>query len=388
MDARIAALLKTRGLRFDPFRLTYSESDAHLPAMQIRTPLFQLQGDAPRVIYGEDGCGKTARCLRDLRQASRQYPERRALPVRFNVPLDGAPTRDVEPALAQAIAAAIFTTGLLHGPTYQPELATRLAEALDMHLDLPDWRTLLADGHTEEGLKLMYDLLGIPRPAQGIALPASWMPLAEAPARTGAPVLANDAEIIRLIDLAQAMGANSLVILADNLSAPDRTPEAMAAWAARLWSWHMRDDRVVVQLYAPLAAQSCIEAAVGQQPCAVIRWDVHTLRAMIERRLLVASNEEISDLQTLEWSEQDEQDLYEAAGGSPRQLITLIQDELARRVERDSLRPAHKSAHAPATVNQHNAGVFQRTSAEPSRQPSISVTLPPSLPKGMTGWLS
>jgi hypothetical protein len=385
-DARITALLKARGLRFNPFQLTHSEGDAHLPAMQVRTPLLQLRGDAPNVIYGEAGSGKTARLLRNLCQATRQYPERRVLPVHVVLPACGDPRTDFAPALAQAIAAALLTTGLLHGPAYHPALAAQLAAVLDAYLDLPDWRALIAGAGDQEGLALMYDVANMPRSAQGIALPATWLRLADVHVEASPPTPADDASIARLIELAEVMGARSILILADNLGAPGRTPEEAGAWAARLWAWPARDGRVAVQLYAPLAAQPAIEATIGPQPSAVIRWDEQALRRLIERRLSATSDEVINHLQALGWTLQQENDVFAQSEGSPRRLIALIREELAWQAEARLPEPARKAAQASAIVNHNNAGVFQKVSDAP-RQTPVTVALSQPFPKNMTGWL-
>jgi hypothetical protein len=307
--------------------------------------------------------------------------------VRFNVPSVGS-SISFESALAQAIAVSLFTTGLLHAPSFQPALATRLAAALDAYLDLPDWRALLAGAGSEEGLVLMYDLAGMPRPAQGIALPDSWLPLADVPAQTDDSASVTQADVAQLVELAERMGARSLLIMADNLSAPRRAIEDISAWAASIWAWQGSTSCVKVQLYAPMAAQQAIEAVIGVHPSAAIRWDEQALRAMLERRLRVASDGAVSDLQSLGWHEQDQTDMVEQAGGSPRRLIALIRDALAVQAEHVSFQPARKPAHAPATVNQDNAGVYLKTAAEVSRPQAIAVSHPRVLPKNMTGWMS
>lgn len=371
LDAQVVSMLRACGLCFNPFQLTHSEGDTHLPAMLVRTPVAPQGSMARHVIYGEAGSGKTAKLLRYLIGMNAHYPRRRVLLVPFRAPPGGDVATGLAPALAQAFAAALFTTALVHAPAFTPTLADTLARAFDRHLNLPHWRKLIAGADQPEAVALMYDLVGMPRLPHPAALPAAWLALAQWPMHEADSAPANDAMLVELVELALAMGARSCVVLADDLDAPGRSEQVVVEWAKWLWNARRLHCNIEVQMFLPLTAREAVEQALGPHEAEVIQWDEAALRVLLARRLHVASDKPAMTMASLLGlsAKADEEMLREAAG-SPRRLIALIRDVLEAQAGQAAaqMTPARKPEQPRhPMVNGGNVGAFQRPAEPPAR---------------------
>jgi hypothetical protein len=390
MDARVAVLVKAHGLRFNPFQRVHSEGDPHLPEMFVRMPCADQKDPPANFIYGEDGSGKTALCLHRLMEHNEQFEQRRVLAVPFRAPARETPDTHFVAAMAQAITATLFTTALTHPPAFNSALAARLVQAFDLYLDLPDWRAVLAGADQAEGVTLMYDLVNMPRLSRLATVPCDWHVLADWPPVDGNA--AADDVLVHLFDLAHAMGARSCLVLADNLGAPGRDVPEVAEWAARIWSLRGEDGLVDVQLFLPLTARDALEARLGRHTGCFIQWDAPALREMLARRLQAAGSDALASSPAGSLLDEHKQiELIAQAQSSPRRLIGLISEHLAKRSNEAPEAPLPASSRRALSrnlVNQDNALVFQKPEAESHSPQSSSIKPAQHALPVTTGWLA
>lgn len=379
LDFEVATLLKGRGLCFNPFRLTHSEGDAHLPAVLVRTPVAPHGSAARHVVYGEAGSGKTAKLMRYLVGMNALYPQRRVLLIPFRVPASDEAPIQYAPALAQAFAAALFTTALVHAPAFAPALAATLARAFDQHLGLPNWRALIAGADKSETVALMFDLVDMPRLPRAVTLPAAWRALAQCPISEAQSAPATDATLVELVELALAMGARTSVVLADDFDAPRRSVQAIAAWATALWQVRELHRKMEMQMFLPLAARETVEQQLGPHEAEIIQWDEEALRALLAQRLHVAgARPDMTVASLLGLNAKADEGMLHQAAGSPRRLIALIRDVLEAQARAESVTMATIAAQSQThfhVVNRANAGVFQAPS-EPAETPTRHIPTP------------
>jgi hypothetical protein len=371
---QIAAWLSSYGLSFNPFTYAESERDRRLEEYYVEHPAFEQVREASHTfIYANPGGGKTATRLR-LESYYRNFfliDRIFAVPHVIQEAAGAMPPRalgeHVPHILVSAAQHAFLLLAQFGGQLpglRDPRIARRFAAFFDACYPTRAWRDDLADAERTDCLRQALSSLALPydedaAPAAPGSVDRQW--IRDWLALLSAEQQADIAESKPTLDIAGwlefrrlmlAAGANAIVILVDGVDAgAGRAPLAGMLAVVEPLAQAMADgslgQEVFLKLFLPLKVRggigSGLRANIGEH---IITWqDSSLLRNLLERRLTTASQGVVRSFAQLVEPGVDisalEGCLFQAAGGSPRRLIGLVNRLFAAHVGRGGASQGH-----------------------------------------------
>jgi len=346
------------GLRFDPFRIRDAGSDPRLSWYLVDHGAFtRLWGDRPSFVFAPAGGGKTAFRVR-LTHACRAGEGARLIFPVVVAALD--PTRPCELLLTQAAASELLFH-LLYFPqrfitrngNLQPSIRDFLDENLETVLkhrldQLDDLLDAIQADHNWERLAESFD------PAAGnltspppVAMARQMIASLRAPLSSVSRQAGPSDHFNQLHALLREMGYQAIYVLVDGVDAyPEAQRGPAAIEALRPLLEHTAEwagEHIYVKYFLPVELLNPMQTGYADlltnlADVAIINWDAGTLREVISRRLMAASEEyrAVSSLDALSTPalRDAESELLQIARPLPRDLVLLVEQMFVEHVLR------------------------------------------------------